>query len=256
MNPIEIPPSSPRTNAAAMYASVLTVGLVCSLAIVTVYELTQPIILRNRTALREVAVLDVLPGSTRSIAFRQEPDAVFRAIDQGPSRSAEMSQQRSAHNDTSQRAAAERTAADPVFAGYDDQGRLIGVAIEAQGHGYQDVIKLIYGYSFETQSILAMRVLQSRETPGLGDRIETDSDFQANFGALDVRLNEAADAVARPIRLAGAGEPAAAWEIDGITGATITCRAVADILRESTQHWIPRLFPRRADFQSPSIPHS
>ena len=62
--------------------------------------------------------------------------------------------------------------ANLVFAGYDDNDQLVGLAIEAQAMGYQDVIRLIYGYSFEAQAIIGIRVLESRETPGLGDRIE------------------------------------------------------------------------------------
>ena len=46
--------------------------------------------------------------------------------------------------------------------------------------GYQDVIRiLLYGYSPEHQAIVGMRVLESRETPGLGDKIEKDPAFLA-----------------------------------------------------------------------------
>jgi Na+-translocating ferredoxin:NAD+ oxidoreductase subunit G len=216
-----------RASIGSMYLSVLSVGLVCSLAIVTVYEVTRPIIRRNRTAFRQRSVLDVLPGSHSSVAFRQDEDGAFRPVLDGEE-----------HNDL-------------VFAGYDPQGLLVGIAIEARGKGYQDVIELIYGYSFETQAIMAIEVLQSRETPGLGDRVETDRNFQANFGDLHVRLNETADAIANPIQMVTAGNKTNPWEIDGISGATVTSRAIADMLRDSSQYWMPRLFPRQADFKSP-----
>jgi Na+-translocating ferredoxin:NAD+ oxidoreductase subunit G len=224
-------PANQRTvqpaSVRSMYLSVLSVGLVCSLAIVTVYEVTRPIIRRNRIAFRQRSVSDVLPGSHSSVAFRQDHGGTFRPVldDAGET--------------------------DLVFAGYDAQGRLVGVAIEARGQGYQDVIELIYGYSLERQAILAIRVLQSRETPGLGDRVETDRNFQANFGDLDVRLNETADDIANPIRLVTAGSKTNPWDIDGISGATITSRAIADMLRASSQHWIPRLFRRQDDFTDP-----
>ena len=49
---------------------------------------------------------------------------------------------------------------------------IVGLAVEAQGMGYQDVIRVIYGYSFEQDAIVGIRVLESKETPGLGDKIE------------------------------------------------------------------------------------
>jgi Na+-translocating ferredoxin:NAD+ oxidoreductase subunit G len=216
-----------QASIGSMYLSVLSVGLVCSLAIVTVYEVTRPIIRRNRIAFRQRSVVDVLPGSHSSVAFCQGEDGTFRPVLDGQEPN------------------------DLIFAGYDPQGRLVGIAIEARGQGYQDVIELIYGYSFETQAILAIRVLQSRETPGLGDRVETDRDFQANFGDLAVRLNETADAIANPIQMVTTGNKIHPWEIDGISGATITSRAIADMLRESSQYWMPRLFPRQGDFMNP-----
>ena len=50
--------------------------------------------------------------------------------------------------------------------------------------GYQDVIRVLYGYSFDTEAIIGIRVLESKETPGLGDKIETDPDF---LGQLEAR---------------------------------------------------------------------
>ena len=43
--------------------------------------------------------------------------------------------------------------------------------------GYQDVIRVLYGYSFAEEAVVGIRVLESKETPGLGTRIETDPDF-------------------------------------------------------------------------------
>ena len=50
-----------------------------------------------------------------------------------------------------------------VYAGYDEQGRLIGLAIEAQGMGYQDVIRVLYGYSFADDAIVGIQVLVVRQ---------------------------------------------------------------------------------------------
>jgi electron transport complex protein RnfG len=129
----------------------------------------------------------------------------------------------------------------PVFAAYDDGGQLIGFAIEAAGMGYQDKIQLLYGYSLTEQAIIGLYVLESRETPGLGDRIGSDEAFLSNFHRLDVSLTADGDAVANPIEFVPPGKKTSPWQIDGITGATVSSRAVSEILRDSTQYWIPRL---------------
>ena len=101
------------------------------------------------------------------------------------------------------------------------------------------------------EAIIGIRVLESRETPGLGDRIETDLQFQKNFEKLDVRLNDAADALAHPIEFVKPGQKTADWQIDGISGATISSQATAEMLRLSADWWIPRVQARRQDFVHP-----
>ena len=36
--------------------------------------------------------------------------------------------------------------------------------------GYQDVIVVFYGYSSADDAVIGIRVLESKETPGLGDQ--------------------------------------------------------------------------------------
>jgi len=136
-----------------------------------------------------------------------------------------------------------------VYAGYDDENRLAGIAVEAQGMGYQDVIHVLYGYSFAEEAIVGIRVLGSRETPGLGDKIETDPDFLANFERLTVALIGDLSAVAHPIEFVKKGQKQEPWQIDGITGATISSKAIAAILSGSTAHWIPRIRRNLDDFR-------
>lgn len=182
------------TGAWAMYRALVGVGLICGLLIVSVYEVTRPIIERNRAEALERAIFEVLPGSAKTASFEWADGEL---------------------------AAAERSGSkERVHAGYDAAGELLGVAIEAEGMGYQDVVKILYGYSVSDRAIIGFAVLESRETPGLGTKIETDPDFLANFEHLDV---------------------SGSWEIDTISGATISSKAVADILESSTRRWVPRL---------------
>ncbi len=208
-----------------VYSVVFSVGIVCSLAIVTVHELTRPIIAGHKIALRRTSILDVLPD----------------AVTIGTYHFAETTGQ-------FQPAATDATGSDLVFAGYDRNGELIGIAIEARGMGYQDSIGLLYGYSFDKQAIVGIRILESRETPGLGDRIETDASFSKNFERLDVALDSDGTQLAHAIEFVKPGTKTAQWQIDGITGATISSGAIAGMLRESAAYWIPRVYPHRNDF--------
>ena len=114
--------------------------------------------------------------------------------------------------------------------------------------GYQDTISLLYGYSFEHQAIVGMQVLKSLETPGLGDRIASDPDFLLNFERLEVGLDSVTGKVAHPIEAVKHGAKTEAWQVDGITGATISSKAVAAALRDSSGEWVPILVRRRDDF--------
>ncbi len=207
-----------------MYRAVVGVGVACALVIVVAYELTRPIIQRNRSELRQRAIIDVLPGTVTSAAFRQTDRGEF------------------------ERTAVDSDAPDLVFAGYDEQGRLVGLAFETQGIGYQDELRILYGYSFEAEAITGMRVLKSRETPGLGDRIETDPQFLRNFEKLDVRVTTDGERLAHPVEFVKPDAKTAAWQIDGISGATISSQAIANMIRNSSARWVPRVHNRKADF--------
>jgi len=214
-----------KSSPLRIYAVMIGLGILCSVAIVLTYELTREPISNNQAAYRGEAGLAVLPGAESIRVFHQDPDGRF-IEGAGTTEGAEL-----------------------IFAGYDAGGHLIGFAIEAAGKGYQDVIRLIYGYVPDGERVVAFRVLQSRETPGLGDRVETDPGFQANFDNLDVRLNESKDDIANPITFVPHGTKESPWQIDGLSGATVTSRAIADIVSESTRYWIPRIVARIEDFR-------
>jgi electron transport complex protein RnfG len=208
-----------------MYRSMVGVGALCGLLLVTAFLVTRPAIERNRADALERAIFNVLPGARASTAFRLDENERFAAID------------RAAPGDRL------------VFAGYDEQGRLVGLAVEAEGMGYQDVIRLLWGYSFADDAIVGVKVLESKETPGLGDRIETDPEFLANFDKLDVRLSDDAASLAHAIVPVKHGKKTSPWQVDGITGATVSSKAIADILNRSASWWVPRVRRERDAFR-------
>ncbi|TWU31575.1 FMN-binding protein [Novipirellula artificiosorum] len=216
--------SDSGASAAKIYGVVLSVGVVCSLLIVSTYEFTKPIIQANKLAARELAILEVISDAVTSEAFvLDEATGEF------------------------QKASASSEDQNLVFAGYNQKGELAGLALGTKGMGYQDYIHVLYGYSPEQQAIVGISVLESRETPGLGDRIQTDPAFLKNFEKLDVRVD--GDKLAHELEYVKAGEKTDEWQIDGISGATISSQATADMLRESTNKWIPRVYSRTDDFR-------
>jgi electron transport complex protein RnfG len=136
---------------------------------------------------------------------------------------------------------ATQPAALPVFLGYGENDELVGAVITSQAMGYQDLVTVLFSYSFEKQAIIGSKVLESKETPGLGDKVELEPHFLANFEALDARLNDDGTALANPIVTVKQGEKTEPWQIDGITGATITSDAIGVILNKGASEWVPLL---------------
>ena len=219
MSPAAQQSGASRPPAWPMYRALVGVGLVCGLLIVTVFVLTGPVIARNEAAALQAAVFQVLPGAVSSRSFTLAGDDSLRPAVDGDDPQA------------------------TVHAGYDAMGELLGIAIPAQGMGYQDVIRILYGYSPADEAIVGMQVLASKETPGLGDKIEKDPAFLANFRALDVALAADGQSLAQPVSVVKSGAKTSPWQIDGITGATISSKAIGNMLRHSTAYWVPRLYP-------------
>ncbi|MCK4871216.1 MAG: FMN-binding protein [Phycisphaerales bacterium] len=184
-------------------------GLLSGFAIAGAYQITKPIIDANNARALEAAVFKVVPGSTRmrKLALR---DGLLVPV------------------------AGDEPVTDPVVYGaYDDAGDFLGYAIEGAGSGFQDIIRLLYGYDPVRRCVIGLEILESRETPGLGDKIYKDAAFQANFEALSVEP---------PIVVVKDGRDADN-EVDAITGATISSLAVVKIINTVTGAWLPDLPP-------------
>ena len=208
-----------RTSAWQMYRSIVGIGAFCALLIVTVYQVTKDRIRENQARFLAAAVAEVLPVADSTVAV--------------------------ALNESGRLEETAETAALPAFLGYDENNALVGAVITAQGMGYQDNIRVLYSYSFELQAIVGFKVLDSKETPGLGDKIEKEPHFIANFEALDASLTADGTALQNSIVTVKEGKKTEPWQIDGITGATITSDAIGAILNKSASVWVP-IFERDA----------
>lgn len=208
-----------------MYQAMVGIALVCGVLIVLAYQWTKPIIEKNRAEALKKAIFYVLPEAKSSRTFALGEGDRFTLLE-GKANGAKV-----------------------VYAGYDVSGELIGFAIQAQGMGYQDNIVVLYAYAPDQDAVTGFRVLETRETPGLGDKIDSDPGFLANFERLAVELTADFATVVHPIQVVKHGEKSQPWQIDAITGATVSSTAVAKILRESTAFWAPRIHQHLDDFR-------
>ena len=215
-------PSAPSTPTRAM---ILTLGLVaalCGLIIVSAYEGSLPAVQENRRIALERAINKVLPGAARIVGYH--------ALANGevvPAKSA----------DTPAGAVA-------FHAAHAADGKLIGIAAEGVGKGYADNVRILFGYSASCQCVIGFSVVSMRETPGIGDKIIFDPKFLGNFKALDARLNADMTALANQIKTVKHGTKNQAWQIDAISGATITSRAVGHAINDTAQVLLPRVAPQ------------
>jgi len=202
-------PETPR-----LVLTLAVAGLLSGLTIVGAYRLTLPRIQANQAEALRRAVFEVLPGAERMERLVWRPG-------------------RAGEGGGALVPAGEGTAAaEPsVYAGFGAGGRFLGYAIPAAGAGFQDTISLLYGYDPAGDRIVGMQVLESRETPGLGDRIYKDEAFVAQFRDL---------AVAPRLELVKEA-PTAPNQVDAITGATISSAAVVTILQSANEQWLERL---------------
>ncbi len=99
---------------------------------------------------------------------------------------------------------------------------MLGYAFLAEGNGYQGTIKMIVGVDIDISEIKGMEVLESQETPGLGAEIAT-RDFRKKFDGLPL---------AHKIEYVKNKKPDKPYQIEAITGATISSKAVVKIIND------------------------
>jgi electron transport complex protein RnfG len=192
------------------------VSLICGFAVTLAYQWTKPFVEENQRITTERAVRAVLPQAAVQKAFVLGADGVAPATGDSP-------------------------AEDTVFVGYDDAGRIVGIAARGAARGYADLVHLMYAYDPACQCINAVRVTKMNETPGLGDTVLKDPDFKRNFEALDASVNAEGTALANRIVTVKHGTKREAWQIDAISGSTVTSKAMGRALDQSAQRLVPRM---------------
>jgi electron transport complex protein RnfG len=201
------PPVKEEVPPWKMLSTLGTAGALAGLLIVFVFVGTEPAIRAHKAEVLRLAIQEVLKGP-------DSYDTLFVVegrLEEEPPPGADLE------------------TLDQLYVGYGSDGSQIGFAIAAGEPGFQDVIQLIFGYDAVNHSLLGMKVLESKETPGLGDKIEKDQDFVQQFDGVTTPL-EGVNA-----RRATGDE----HEIDFITGATISSRAVVGIINHVLERFGP-----------------
>ena len=170
-------------NSIRMILVLVIVGLVSGGVLVTVYNYASPLIEENKKKELNEALGKVLPGAARY--EKEEKDGI------------------------------------EIYKGLDANNKVIGYAFEAEGHGYQGVIKIMAGIDTDLKTLKGIEVLESSETPGLGAEI-THEPFEKQFRELSVL----------PEITFTKGKVTQKNEIQAITGATISTRSVVTILND------------------------
>ncbi len=207
---------APSINSKQLVIVLGLVAMISGLLIVTAYQTTLPIINEQKRLATQEAVLKVIPGASQVDGYVVEGPALVPATES---------------NDNGLH----------LYAGYDNEGTLKGFALEGSGQGYADAVKILYGYSPACECITGFTVVSSRETPGFGDKLATDPAFLANFEALEAKLNDEKSALANAIVTVKHGTKNKAWQVDAISGATVSSRAVGRALNDSTSRALPVL---------------
>ncbi|SDX88000.1 electron transport complex protein RnfG [Allochromatium warmingii] len=206
-----------QPTATPVWPMLRTLGVIATLSgllVVLADQITQPMIAEKQRLLTEQLVFQVIPGAVTKRDFIITADGRLEATASGAS-------------------------GEPIYAAYTAAGQLQAVAIVGSGGGYAGPVQVMFAYDPSCQCIVGSQVLKSNETPGFGDKLDTDPAFRENFRALEARVDTAGTALANPIVTVKHGTKTAPWQIDAITGATISSRAMGKAANQAAQRAAP-----------------
>jgi electron transport complex protein RnfG len=104
----------------------------------------------------------------------------------------------------------------------DESNKLIGYSIAREGNGFQGKIRIMIGVSENLESINSIEILEQTETPGLGTKV-TEDPFTSQFKSLET---------SPVVEWVKAVPPSKPNEIQAVTGATISSKAVVQIIND------------------------
>ncbi len=176
-----------------MVVVLTSIGLLSGSFLATVGHLTRERIALNKQREREKAIIQVVPGTVSSQKLYEARDL-------------------------------------SVYGGKDEEGNIVGFAIQASGIGFQDKITLMLGTNTSLKKIIRLAILDQKETPGLGAKIADSEFFLQYWENRDISgtITLHKPAVSSP-------EELLPTEVNTITGATISSEAVLSIVNTSLE---------------------
>jgi len=204
----------PQTPSFAMIRTLGGIAMLAGFLVVMVYQWTKPIIEENKRIAIEKAIFRVVPNAVSRQNFVLGDAGLFSDSDSDAT-------------------------GETIYAAFDASGELKGIALEAAATGYQDLIRILYGYDPACQCVTGIKILKMAETPGLGDKIAFDPEFLKNFEALDATLSSDMKSLQNQILAVKHGAKSDPWQIDSISGATISSKAIGRMINDTGQQMFP-----------------
>jgi len=228
-------PQKNMANRASSLSMIITLGgiaMLSGLLVVLTWQLTLAPIQENQRIMIEKSIFQVIPGAVQRQSYTLTEKGLELFDAQTPAKKKNLTKKKS-----------ENSSSLKFYAAYDAQGQLKGIAAEAAAQGYADMVRLLYGYDPQCECIRGFSIIKMTETPGLGDKILTDNNFLDNFAALDARLSPDKKTLSNAIITVKHGSKKNPWEIDAISGATITSKAVGKAINQGAEQLLPKLYP-------------
>lgn len=129
--------------------------------------------------------------------------------------------------------------AHTFYVGYGEQGQPVGVAFRTAGPGFQGKVAVMLGLKPDFTEITGIEVIEQIETPGLGTKIVTDPSNKQNPKWFPDQFKGLL--LSEPIDTVKNQKAQGRHQIEAITGATISSKAVAQIVSQGrmngTEAW-------------------
>ena len=199
---------APEVSSWKLLATLAIGGAAAGLLVVAVYRATLPTIERYSAAKEAGAVREVLKAPARWDTLYLQNGVLTRSPTAGE----------------------DRKGLPKAYLGFDAAGKRLGAAVTAQEPGFQEEILMMVGFEPATGTLIGFKVLEQKETPGLGDKIERDTSFVSQFAG---RIP--------PLQGVKKLDASNRGQVQTITGATISSRAVVRIINHAVEKWRPLL---------------
>jgi electron transport complex protein RnfG len=199
---------APEVSSLKLLATLAIAGAAAGLLVVAVYRATLPTIEKYQAAKVEGAVREVLKAPARWDTLYLQQGALTKSPTSGD----------------------DRKGLPTAYLGFDGSGKPLGAAVTAQEPGFQEEVLLMIGFEPSSGTLIGFKVLEEKETPGLGDKIERDTSFGSQFPGRIAPL--------KGVKARNATDPS---QVQTITGATISSRAVIRIINHAVEKWQPLL---------------